>query len=187
MKSSNLKRKLSFLHNKKIAVIGNASSLFDHKYGTAIDTHDYIVRLNFGCIKQPECQGSRTDIVGFSVPLTNKWVQAHYGTPRLIWMSPKNRDDRDFFSAFDNTVYFYPIKLWEKLTVALDKNRPSTGIMMLDLISRFKPAQINLFGFDFKKTKTYYLKEDHAGPHNWALEQTYTEKLVKSVNGNIYE
>jgi len=186
MKSSDLKHKLSFLHQKKIALVGNASSLFDQQHGKFIDEHDYIIRLNMGSITRPECQGSKTDIVGFSIPLTKEWIDANFGAARLLWMSPKNRKKPEYFEAFERPVYFYPVKLWEKLFKALDGHRPSTGLMMLDLISRFKPEQINLFGFDFKKTKTYYLKEDHAGPHDWALEQAYAQKLLAAISGQIY-
>ena len=49
--------------NKSVAVVGNSYSLLNSNYGKEIDSHDIIIRFNFGLTKGYESDvGSRTDL-----------------------------------------------------------------------------------------------------------------------------
>jgi hypothetical protein len=89
-------------------------------------------------------------------------------------------------------LFFYPREDWQALCDQLQKNRPSTGAMILDFVAnRLHPTQLNLFGFDFKKSKTLYEKKQKLGPHNWELEQACAlqrieEARAQNLDWNIY-
>ena len=67
--------------SKSIAIVGNASSLLDHSFGQEIDSYDVIIRLNKGFIRNPESQGTRTDILGLSCKLTKKEFMSNFFLP----------------------------------------------------------------------------------------------------------
>ena len=187
MSKASLKQLKESITGRRIAVIGNAQSILEHQYGSDIDSHDVVIRLNLGSIVDQVSQGSRTDILGFSFPqVTSSWVEQNLGRPKLIWLTPKNRDNSAYFDSFKQNIYYYPISRWEKLSKAIKNGRPSSGLMMIDLVQIMQPKEINLFGFDFKKTKTYYLKNDHVGPHSWDLEEKLVTKILSNNQGTIY-
>lgn len=56
--SSNIKTLRKFICGKSVAIVGNAESLFNYKYGKDIDSHDIVIRMNLGYrIIKPESSG----------------------------------------------------------------------------------------------------------------------------------
>ena len=57
----------SYFEDKRIAVVGNALSLFEQGYGNDIDACDIVVRFNLGCLDlHVKRQGLRTDWVVYN-------------------------------------------------------------------------------------------------------------------------
>lgn len=172
--------------DKRIAVIGNAESILSATNGEIIDEHDIVIRINMGNIVDRVAQGYKTHILASSILIDPAWIEKYMGKVKLLWLSPKWRENSEYFKQLPQKPAYYPVELWEKLSANLDGARPSSGMMAIDLAYRLKAKQINLFGFDFKKTKTFYLKEDHIGPHDWSKEQTLANKIVDKLGGRIY-
>lgn len=75
----------------------------------------------------------------------------------------------------------YPLSYWEQLSSKLEGQRPSTGAMTLDFICHYlQPQQLDLYGFDFKQSKTLFQKKQKLGSHNWDLEREYVLSLIES-------
>lgn len=162
-----------------MALVGNAQSIFSTCYGEEIDSHDVVVRMNAGWVVDAPCQGSRTDILCLSMGLSCADIQKNYGTPTVIWMTPKRRIMHPGLKAWG--VYYYPKRWWRTLRHDLSGHRPSTGAMAVDLLCRhLSVSRITLYGFDFKKTKTFYLEQDHVGPHRFDLEEEFVTAVVRS-------
>lgn len=179
-----IKDELGYLSNCSVALVGNAQSIFDKQHGVEIDQHDVVVRMNAGWPIDPRCQGQRTDLLCLSMGLTAAEILEKYGSPKLIWMTPKRRIMHN--SVKNRGLYIYPRKCWDLLREELEGNRPSTGAMAIDLFCRQLGVQrISLYGFDFKKTKTFYLENDHVGPHRFDLEEILIRKIL-SGKGQIH-
>jgi hypothetical protein len=176
---SRLKNDFSYLQRCSVALVGNAQSIFGTEHGAAIDNHDVVVRMNAGWVVDARCQGSRTDILCLSMGLDRTAVQDKFGNPQVIWMTPKRRMMHASLRKFG--VYYYPKRCWRILKNDLSGSRPSTGAMAVDLFCRqLSVVNITLYGFDFKKTKTFYLEQDHVGPHRYDLEEQFVTAVVSS-------
>ena len=76
-------------------------------------------------------------------------------------------------------------KCWDSLYKKLGNHRPSTGAMIINLFcEHLTVTQLSIVGFDFKKSKTYYLGNDHKGPHHWENEEIYATNLVSEAVNN---
>jgi len=131
----------------KISVVGNAASLFDKFNGHIIDSADMVVRFNGGVIDHPQCQGSKTTHLAFSMEMFRN--KANFGKV-VYW----NTNDPD--------LGFHDVR--EKLRDKL-KADPSIGILVLERIKDVYPdAIVQLFGFDWKQTHSWY-------PHAIKIEE----------------
>lgn len=180
---SRLRKDYGNLQGCSVALIGNAQSIFAAHHGAEIDSHDIVVRMNAGWVIDAGCQGSRTDILCLSMGLDRATVQEKFGSPAVFWMTPKRRVMHASLKRYG--VYYYPKRCWRNLRKELSGSRPSTGAMAVDLFCRkLAVGNLTLYGFDFKKTKTFYLEQDRAGPHRYDLEETFVTELVNR-HGNV--
>ncbi|NRQ14614.1 glycosyltransferase family 29 protein [Ensifer sesbaniae] len=165
---------------RSIAIVGNAASLLDANHGLEIDDHEVIIRMNRGLPTNPEKQGRRTSILAFSVFPQIADIYDQFGADKLIWMSPKLRDE----APGDLELEFYSLERWETLHSKLGA-RPSVGAMVLDYVSTFGSQSVNIYGFDFKRTTSTYLEAPHIGPHNYQAEEAFCLSIVNERNWRI--
>ena len=156
------------LNGKSVAVVGNASSLLDTTQGPLIDSHDVVIRMNAGFPRKPEAQGKRFDVWCFAHMHGARQAPAGFTVPHAIWMTPMLRHKLDGSLK----CCFYPIRHWRRLHALLGA-RPSMGAMVVELVSRAKPASVSIFGFDFKRTGSFYTNSRHIGPHDYGAEARY--------------
>lgn len=158
----------NLVKNKTVAIVGNAKSIFDKKNGKEIDNHDIIIRFNRGFITKPESQGRRTDILILAVNL--------------------NLDEK---SAFKSQYYVNRSKKTTCGSITIENKfradlkeiigkQPSSGFMAIKLCDQAKI--IDLYGFDFGKTKTFYNPEGFITPHDYDKEH----QLIERMNVNIH-
>lgn len=79
-----------FICGKRVAIVGNAQSIFDTVHGKAIDAHDVVIRFNKGFITAPDAQGSKTDILLLACELTAEELQG-FGAKFTINRSDKTK------------------------------------------------------------------------------------------------
>ncbi|TWI30059.1 glycosyltransferase family 29 protein [Mesorhizobium tianshanense] len=155
---------------KSIALIGNAQSIFDRSDGQLIDDHDIVVRLNRGRVVTPKSQGNRTDVLSLANTLSMAQVREMFGNPRLIWVTPRREL---MHQSMVHQADCFPISDWKRLYSLLNGRRPSAGLITLFLLREsFSPARISLFGFDWKRTNTFYHESGNRQSwHDWDAEQ----------------
>jgi hypothetical protein len=74
-------------------------------------------------------------------------------------------------SISSHKLYFVPVGFYENLTGQLG-TMPSTGLVVLQCLTRYcAPKQITLFGFDWMKSKSFYMKERISKWHDWSREE----------------
>lgn len=177
----------SFLSGKSVAIIGNASSIFNDALGAEIDTHDVVIRINYGYIKDPVAQGSKTTIWAGSVALDEHEVQTRFAPIYAMWMTPRRRSLPNYSPAFRRKLFMHPVEIWETLQKELGawgdgQARPTTGAMLINLVVKHcAPSRVRLYGFDFFKTKTFYEKRlPKNKPHDFHAEELWAQTLCAS-------
>lgn len=161
------------IDGRSVAVVGNAAALLQSDLGARIDSCDCVVRMNLGLPVKAAAQGERTDVLAFSTSkvVGDRW--RGFGAALHLWMSPKGRGD---LRPAPSPLTFYDLEDWERLTAQLGA-RPSVGAMVLDILSRRNPANVSVFGYDFKRSLTFYADAVHLGPHDFAAEEQFCMTL----------
>ena len=159
------------ISGQSVAVVGNAKSLLATTYGSAIDTHDIIIRLNKGYVTEPTAQGTRTDMVGLTPEFSEAETMSHFEPRYFLMLIPKMRHYKLFSRDAVRRTLFYNFRHW-----IADRNligrRPSSGFMAISWMVRLGLAQsITLYGFDFGATPTYYNPEGYKTPHDYDRER----------------
>ena len=167
---------LAELAGRRVAIVGNARSLGDGTLGAAIDDHDLVIRMHRAPLPSPQSHGSRTDWLALGVPVEQE-VILDRAPKRLLWMARKRkRLSRRIATA--PGFYRHPPADWRALAAELGAP-PSTGIMLIDLVSRSGAEAIDLFGFDFfaSLSMTGRRTADQV-PHDFDAERRWVEALM---------
>lgn len=161
-----IKPVLDYLKGKTVAIVGNATTLFDKQQGAEIDSHDIVIRFNKGFIIRPESQGTKTSILFLATELTLD-EKASY----KAWFSinRSNRTKCGDLTLKDNCR--------RKLKSLLGK-QPSTGFIAIDICREAKAKSIDIYGFD-KNVPTFYNPEGYKTPHDYDKEQEILHNLEK--------
>jgi hypothetical protein len=201
----------TWLDNKTIAIVGNSKSLFDTEYGPEIDLHDVVIRINRSasiCFKDKYKnlklnQGVKTDIWAFSFADTmiKELIKHNSITKKLIQMNPKTKNKLRYSFGFE-AIQSSDIELLnEKINLHYNSNinpknkiiyKASTGLRVLEWVSTFNPISVNIYGFDWKKSPTFYdtSKETRFGKvkngHNFLLEMDYCINVFQNQLGYTF-
>lgn len=170
-----------WFEGKTVAIIGNAMSLFDKSYGDEIDSHDVVVRLNkaamlYDRMDVAKSHGRKTDVWIF-------WNTSEYKGhfPKHPKVKKMHAGHQARFDANTKLVDFvYPmIPNYTKLKLkAGQHNNPTTGLIALDWIIHCNPKSVDIYGFDWKETPTYYATHKSTAnlSHDYTKEKQYCFK-----------
>ena len=168
------------IYRKKVALIGNASSIFEGNYGIQINSCDIVIRMNGGFIRDTMCQGSKTDILVLSLPLSHDVIKKEFNPWLIIWATSKRKIMPHEYKNKKIELFLHPLWVWFKLRLRLNA-RPSTGAIIGNYITSYcKTSKIEMYGFDFFKTKTFYNEKHRIGPHSPCNEEVFFHKLISS-------
>lgn len=148
------------IRGANIAIVGNAKSLFDKKYGEEIDSHDFIIRFNRGFFAKPESQGTKTTLLLLACNLTYQEIKS-YGAKFVVNRSKNYFNPTGYTLSNDERM-----ELKRKLG-----SQPSTGFMAIDICLNFGAKHIDLYGFDWEKTPTWYNDPLYKTQHDYPKEQ----------------
>ena len=164
-----------YIQNKRVAIVGNAKSIFDKKNGEAIDDHDTIIRFNKGYIYQPECQGNKTTIVFLACNLTRVELMKYNAK---LWINRSNH----YYNPTGLTVSNQDRKVLANRLGA----QPSTGFIAIDVCLRFGAKTLDLYGFDWEKTPTFYNPTNYVTQHNYSKEEQIVKEYCENGLLTIY-
>ena len=161
--------------NKEIAVVGNAESLFGKGHGWLIDSNDIVCRFNAGAIiKDPESQGTRTDVAIMSPPhIWSDTIKQLSDTITILHLTNRYRHGSPYVKS--------PHGPNDNLTASFG-SRPSSGALLVNLLLSpdCNVKKVRLYGFDWKNSPTYYNGNQIAdGPHRYTTERVWMKKLHK--------
>lgn len=148
------------IKGKRVAIVGNARTIFDKKNGKEIDNHDFIIRFNRGFVVNKDSQGSRTDLLVLACPMLENEAKAY--KPRYI----ANRS-KSYKNAYANfTINSYQRAKMKQIIGA----QPSSGFMLMNICLYFKAAEIDLYGFD-GITQSWPNDPSYVTQHDYDTEQ----------------
>lgn len=127
------------IEGKRIAIVGNASTIFEKQNGEKIDNHDFVIRFNRGFICDPKCQGSKTSLLILACPMNDyeaKSFKAKYIANR----------SKSYKNAYAN---FTINNLQRAIMKECLGSQPSSGFMAINICLYFKAAKVDLYGFDW--------------------------------------
>lgn len=163
---------------KTFAIVGNARGLAYGDQGEQIDRADIVVRLNRAPVISARAHGIRTDWIATSIPLDQDLLALRQ--PDLVlWMTPR-RKRLSWRLIKRGSLFINPSnhhrKLWAE-TVA----RPTTGLLVIDLLRRSAAAEIHIFGFDFFQSQSLSGSR-HAKDvlHDFDAERAWVTQLLKT-------
>lgn len=160
-KFENLREVKAFLKDKRVAIVGNAESIFSKNNGSKIDEFDVIIRFNKGFITKPESQGTRTDIIIMACELTQKERKSYNAK---YYINRMNRFHNPTPLHFKNVDIKY-------ISKDIKDARASSGFIAINLCIEAEAKSIDLFGFDWEATPTFYNPKDYKTLHNYADEK----------------
>jgi hypothetical protein len=179
---------LDWFNNKTIAIVGNSESLFSKNQGLEIDSHDVVCRINRGIsIIDKSHQGLRTDIWAYGIFKHIEDIYEMFKGPKTIHLSPKKRRTRvegfklKQWEHHSYTDFYLPISQIEELYFKFNYDRISSGLLLLNYIDSCNPKFINLYGFDWKITSTWYFHEFKT-VHKWEEEKKFVQKNFLNKN-----
>jgi hypothetical protein len=174
-----------WFEEKSVALVGNAMSLFDLSYGTEIDSHDVVVRLNKAAMllnrfDAEASHGERTDVWMF---WSVREYYRHFEKNKDVLKMHAGHQNRDS-NLIELVDFVYPNELYEHLKERAGSRRnPTTGFIAIDYILHCKPSKLSVYGFDWKKTPTQTdpdRKKEVRCPHNYDVEEMYCMEHVFS-------
>jgi len=169
-------RLLADLHGRSVALVGNARSLSEKALGAEIDAADLVVRINRAPTPSAVSHGTRTDWLALATSLADGDLE-RIRPKRILWMSHK-RKRLSWTVASSEGFYLHPLEDYERLKQQLG-SPPTTGAMMIDLLSQSDLRRLTLCGFDFfaSLSLTGSRTADQV-PHDFGAEKRFVEELV---------
>lgn len=166
------------VRDRRVALVGNSRALAGTTFGEEIDAHDLVVRFNSAPIPSVASHGARTDIVATSIEL-EKSIMAERGASHLFWMSPP-RNALPRWMVRWPSFFLYP-QASHKALCAKVGNRPTTGLMVIELLSRSPCKAVDLYGFDFYQSGSLSGGQTKAtSPHDYDTEEDFVLRLMVS-------
>ena len=169
----NLKKDID---GKSVAIIGNARSMQLAKNGIRIDSADVIIRINSAPIPSEVSHGQRTDWHALAIR-NSASLRSRIKPSRYLWMSHK-RKRLDWKTASSSGFFLFSPSDFKRLSDNIG-SRPSTGLMLIDLIERSTAKHVELFGFDFfaSLSLTGSRTADQV-PHDFEAEKQWVRRLL---------
>ena len=138
------------LTDKTVAVVGNALSLFSQSYGSEIDSHDVVIRMNRAAMLYTKFDAELTHgtkTTAWCVWRYNEYEKVELTEPPFVaqmawWLEPPKKTH---VHVIEN----------HKLLDQTKPYWPSTGLMVLEWLCRFNTQQVDVYGFDWKATPTF--------------------------------
>lgn len=162
------------IKGKRVAIVGNAKSLFSKRQGQEIDDHDFIIRFNKGFLYEPDKQGHKTTLLMMACTMLPEEVEGFHA---------KYVVNRSRF--YHNQGY--TLRDNERMRMAEELGaQPSTGFIAIDICLHFEAKSVDLYGFDWECSPTFYNPANYKTQHKYLKEKEivlhYAEEKKLTIN-----
>jgi hypothetical protein len=127
----------------------------------------------------------RTDALFFATKMARSKARKLFGCNHFIWSSPKRNTIALGFLLDPQSIAFVPLEDALQLEARVHA-RPSTGLIALHLLlNRLGAAEVRLYGFDWKATRTFYEPSIFRNVHAWENERDLISAWAVDSGGRI--
>ena len=182
------------IDKKTVALVGNSQSLFDYQYGSEIDDHDVVIRINNTAIYYDDnrrTHGTRNTIWAFWDVLKCLTSQQQYRGPRTDeFFALRNFHCLNLYGATDKAFELDDVEFGSDIKRKCKKElgNPSAGSILLYLLNEYTPRWVSVYGMDFKRTKTFSHEQNNVDNqrydsfyrHNFKFEEEYAKQKYVS-------
>lgn len=160
---------------KTIAIVGNAQSLFNKEYGSEIDSHEVVIRINRGiesCFDNNALlsHGKKVDIWAFNLYSSLERFEKTYKMPQTYKKLQMNYTP--LLGTIDSSI---SKEAQAEIKGMFRPKKVTTGFRILHYMTKFKPLNVDVYGFDWKETPTFYVKYKSNADleHDYKKEKQY--------------
>ena len=178
------------IDKKTVALVGNSQSLFNYQYGSEIDDHDVVIRINNTAIYYDDnrrTHGTRNTIWAFWDVLKFLTSQQQYRGPRTDeFFALRNFHCLNLYGATDKAFELDDVEFGSDIKRKCKKElgNPSAGSILLYLLNEYTPRWVSVYGMDFKRTKTFSHEQNNVDNqrydsfyrHNFKFEEEYAKQ-----------
>lgn len=178
------------IDKKTVALVGNSQSLFNYQYGSEIDDHDVVIRINNTAIYYDDnrrTHGTRNTIWAFWDVLKFLTSQKQYRGPRTDeFFALRNFHCLNLYGATDKAFELDDVEFGSDIKRKCKKElgNPSAGSILLYLLNEYTPRWVSVYGMDFKRTKTFSHEQNNVDKqrydsfyrHNFKFEEEYAKQ-----------
>ena len=176
-----LKPLKELLKDKSVAIVGNSQSIFSKRSGEEIDNHNIVIRFNRGFVKDKNCQGSKTDLLFLACTLTPQEIN-QFNCKYTIRRSIFSNSRCDFDLKGTDRNQFAQVANKQSVINGCKNSKASTGFLAIQFCLSTNCKSIDLYGFDFFKSPTYYNPTGYKTMHNGDKE---SEKVLEYQECNL--
>lgn len=165
------------LRNKTVAIVGNNSSIIKSDFGKVIDSHDVVIRFNRGFWwLHPKAVGIKTTLLFLACTIDEKDLK-RYRAKYSIGRSAACKNNVDFrLSPMDRSTLAQDANQAVIEQEISNVSQASTGFIGINFALSCQCKTIDVYGFDFFQTPTYYNPPDKIVLHNGMKE---AEKILE--------
>lgn len=161
------------IKGKMVAIVGNSSTLLTKGQAEEIDGHDIVIRFNKGFPSRKV--GLKTDIVFLACTLNSEEL-SRFGKAYTVRRSKLCKNICDFnVTPIDRVLLAQNANITARCR-GLERSQASTGFIAINFALSADPKSIDLYGFDFFKSDTYYNPKGYQPLHNGDKE---AEKILE--------
>ena len=179
-----------FLNGKRVALVGPAASLKGQGRGEYIDSHDFVVRINYAKIQSVVDAGSRTDIVYYDGSYHDysscnpKFLVCSYPETEWFFESRCRVNVESFKQKYQHHIVNSDI--YRSIKTSLDpehKVRPNSGtIAIVDLLSS-NLSNLYITGVDFYRSSYLSTHPDYGNKQLKEIKSIF----AKGDNGDYHD
>lgn len=170
---NNLARLKETVAGKRVAIVGNAQSIIGKGQAEEIDKHDIVIRFNKGF--PSKFVGYRTDILFLACTLTREEL-SRFDAIFTVRRSNLCQNVCNFNVSKSDRARIAQAPNKAQIARGKGKSQPSTGFIAINFALSAGAKQIDLYGFDFFRSPTYYNPAGYVTLHNGEKE---AEKVLE--------
>jgi len=174
---SNLTALKALFRNKTVAIVGNSSAILKSNFRLDVDSHDVVIRFNKGFWwLHPEQVGTKTTALFLACTISEEELEK-YQAKYVIARSKACENICDFkLAGTDRSTLAQEANEAVMEREISDFSQASTGFIAINFALSCRCKSIDLYGFDFMRTHTYYNDPNKIVLHNGEKE---AEKVLE--------
>ena len=178
----NLEPLSNYMYGRSVAIVGNCSGILTKNQGKEIDSHDVVIRFNkgFPC----DAVGHKTTALFLACTLTPEELR-RFRADVTVRRSNLCHNRCDLaLSTTDRTRFAQVPCEYRRRTLPGHLSQASTGFLAIQFALSTQCKSIDLYGFDFFRSDTYYNPAGYQTLHNGDKE---AEKVLEYAKYGLLE